>query len=238
MRVAEVGVVALALTTSLFAQQQSIPSKVTTEGPCSPNVLFNEDKVVITCHGVVDPELRKQIDKAVAILNEIYRRKGSDSKAIHGKLDEILQSLQNLELSKQARRLTEQENALLKRELSKAPQLPVKINCVLGNDGCLYAEDLVAAFKSAGWDHVLGFSQAVYGKTLVGVQFTVSNKFRDRSWLFADLNLSGEIEKVLPPEMRMLFEILFKAGVLPERTIFVDPSIDAETVQIRIGLRE
>ncbi len=219
-------VVALALTTSLFAQEQPIPSKVMTEGPCSPNVLLNEDKVVITCHGVVDPELREQIDKTVVILNEIYKLQGSDSKAMNVKLDEILQSLRNFERSVQPRRLTEQQKAFLKRELSKASRVSVKVNCILGREGMQYAEDLVAVFKNAGWDDVDGVSQNVYTKTFVGVQFTVSDKFQDPS--------------LLPRKIRTLalVEILLKAGVLQERTIFQSTGVDADTVQIRVGLRE
>jgi hypothetical protein len=219
----------VALSAPLWASQAPAMIEAATEGPCSPNVVANEDTVVITSNGVVDP---KQIAKVTDILNAVYRRQGEGSE----KLDKILDFLKRYvaetervardvdELRERMgpRRLSPEQKSRLQEGLSYCPKMRLVIEVSAGDgEAQQYGQDFVAVFQNAGWKPYL--SKVIYSQIHTGARVMVDN------------NIASYGDAPFP--VICVFGTLSSLG-LASPTLIRHPRESRETVRLQIGARE
>jgi len=119
------------------------------------------------------------------------------------------------------RRLTHEEKRTIIAAISPFPGQKVEIQSILGDsDGKEYAEDFVAVFDAAKWDHNgdAGVSYHVWTPEPVGIEVTVND---------------GYARNVVPG-IEALVGALQKLGLIGT-TGFIRPEVPVGQVQLRIG---
>jgi len=127
--------------------QTATTGSAETKGPCSPAITGSNNQLTIKCQGIPD-KLGTQL---VDLLNRIAKNQ-TDAETMITKLDACLKGVKEVREQQLDWRLDDSQRASLMALLAKAPKARVSIHAINDRNAGLFAGDLWATFKAAGWD--------------------------------------------------------------------------------------
>jgi predicted negative regulator of RcsB-dependent stress response len=160
----------------------------------------------------------------VAKLHQLLRDAERNLKAAETRLNAAEARIGEFERAQARKRLSEEEKNMLIAALKPFAGQRVTVASIRGDeDGKAFAEDVVAVFEAAGWDHGgdAGIVYRQWDRDPVGIEVTLNE----------DDGRAGRISEAT----RMLINVVREFGLGADNTVYLNGEVPEGAVEVRVG---